>query len=206
MRIVLISDTHNRLHKIDVPHGDLLIHAGDLTGHGSLHEIVRVERELAALPHRHKVIIAGNHDFGFQREADAARSIIKSAIYLQDEAVTIEGLRIYGSPWQPWFLDWAFNHPRGESLKPIWDRIPADTDILVTHGPPRGHGDLCASGDRAGCPDLLDAIRRVRPRYHVFGHIHEGYGITQEGPTTCVNASCCTLEYKPTQAPIVIDI
>jgi Icc-related predicted phosphoesterase len=206
MRIVCISDTHNQLKKVSIPPGDLLIHAGDLTGRGSLQEIERADRELAALPHRHKVIIAGNHDFGFEREAAAARALIKSARYLQDEAITIEGLRIYGSPWQPWFFDWAFNWPRGESLKPMWDRIPEGIDLLVTHGPPFGHGDLCDHGGRAGCPDLLEAIRRVRPRYHVFGHIHEAYGVTQEGPTTCINASTCTLAYKPTQAPVVVDI
>lgn len=205
MRIVCLSDTHNQLHKIDVPPGDLLLHAGDLTGHGSLKEIARADRELAKLPHRHKVIIAGNHDFGFEREAEAARALIKSAIYLQDEAVTVEGLRIYGSPWQPWFFDWAFNWPRGESMKPKWELIPEGIDILITHGPPLGHGDLCNSGTRAGCPDLLEAIRRVRPRYHLFGHIHEGYGTTQEGATTCVNASNCDFDYKPIQPPIVID-
>lgn len=206
MRVVCISDTHNRLHKLVVPAGDLLIHAGDLTGHGSLKEIARADRDLAALPHRHKVIIAGNHDWGFQREPAAARALIKSALYLQDEAVTIAGLRIYGSPWQPWFFDWAFNHPRGESLQPIWDRIPAATDILITHGPPRGHGDRTIHGDPVGCPDLLQAIQRLRPRLHVFGHIHEGYGLTHEGPTTCVNASSCTVDYVPSNAPLVIDL
>jgi Icc-related predicted phosphoesterase len=205
MRVVCISDTHNRLHKLAVPPGDLLIHAGDLTGQGSLDEIAREHRAIAALPHRYKVIIAGNHDFGFERAPAEARALITSAIYLQDESVTIEGLRIYGSPWQPWFWDWAFNWPRGKSMKPIWDKIPEGTDILVTHGPPLGHGDRCVDGNLAGCPDLLDAIRRVKPRYHIFGHIHEGYGRTQEGPTTCVNASTCDFHYKPIQPAIVFD-
>lgn len=205
MRIVCISDTHNRLDKMKIPPGDLLLHAGDLTGRGSLDELRRFDQLLATLPHRHKVIIAGNHDWGFQREPAAARELIQSAVYLQDSEVTIQGLRIYGSPWQPWFLDWAFNGARGGSLKPIWDRIPAGIDILITHGPPLGHGDQLARGGRAGCPELLDAIRRVRPRYHIFGHIHEAYGITQEGVTTCINASSCDLRYQPVQPPVVID-
>lgn len=206
MRVVCISDTHNQLHKLAVPPGDLLIHAGDLTSHGSLREIGRADRALAALPHRHKVIIAGNHDWGFVREPAAARALIKSAIYLEDEAAVIEGLRLYGSPWQPWFFDWAFNYPRGASLKPVWDRIPESTDLLITHGPPQGHGDQTARGESVGCPDLTAAIRRLRPRLHVFGHIHEGYGVTQEGATTCINASSCTLSYQPINAPIVIDL
>lgn len=205
MRIVCISDTHNRLDKMQIPPGDLLLHAGDLTGRGSLDEIARADRALARLPHPHKVIIAGNHDWGFQREPDASRALIKSALYLQDEEATVAGLRIYGSPWQPWFFNWAFNHPRGESLKPIWDRIPAGIDILITHGPPLGHGDRVEAGGQVGCPDLLDAIRRIKPRYHLFGHIHEAYGITHEGPTTCINASSCDLHYKPVQPPIILD-
>ncbi len=206
MRIVCVSDTHGHLDEMDVPEGDLLLHAGDLTGHGSLPEIADANRALAGLPHRYKVIIAGNHDFGFERAPAAARALITSAVYLEDSGCEIEGLRLYGSPWQPWFFDWAFNSRRGESLKPVWDRIPAGIDILITHGPPRGHGDVVAhNGEPVGCPALLDAIRRIKPRYHIFGHIHEGYGITQEGPTTCINASSCNLKYRPIQPPVVFD-
>ena len=206
MRVVCISDTHNQLNKVSVPPGDLLIHAGDLTGHGSLKELRRADRDLAELPHRHKVIIAGNHDWAFVREPAAARASIKSAIYLEDEAVVIQGLRLYGSPWQPWFFDWAFNYPRGASLKPVWDRIPEATDILITHGPPLGHGDCTTRGSCVGCPDLAAALRRIKPRLHVFGHIHEGYGVTLEGPTTCINASVCRVDYAPLNPPIVIDL
>ena len=206
MRVVCISDTHNQLHKLDIPTGDLLIHAGDLTRRGSLMEVQEADRALSRLPHRHKIIIAGNHDWAFVREPAAARASITSAIYLEDEAVVIEGLRLYGSPWQPWFFDWAFNYPRGVSLKPVWDLIPETTDLLITHGPPRGHGDRPARGELVGCPDLTMAIQRIRPRIHVFGHIHEGYGITQEGPTTCINASSCMLNYIPLNKPIIIDI
>lgn len=205
MRIVLISDTHNQLHKVAVPDGDLLIHAGDCTDRGGPRELARFNRDLGALPHRHKVIIAGNHDFGFERTPAEARALLTSAIYLQDELCEIEGLRIYGAPWQPAFMDWAFNLPRGPALQERWDLIPSGLDILITHGPPRGHGDRLRIGESVGCDDLLAAIRRAQPRLHVFGHIHEGYGQTREGATLCVNASICDADYEVAQAPIVLD-
>ena len=206
MRVVCISDTHNQLPKLSVPDGDLLIHAGDATARGSLDEIARFDRDLGRLPHRHKVVIAGNHDWAFQKTPEAARALIKSAVYLEDEAVTLGGLRIYGSPWQPWFLDWAFNLARGPEIAAKWDLIPAGIDVLVTHGPPLGHGDFTTRGEAVGCADLLEAVRRVRPRLHVFGHIHEGYGMSDEGGCRMVNASSCTVAYKPTQPPLVIEI
>jgi predicted phosphohydrolase len=210
---VCISDTHNNLGKVSVPPGDILLHAGDLTGGGSLHEITRFASDLAGLPHERKVIIAGNHDFLFQVEPAAAKKALLQAgpgtIYLQDDATVLFGLKIYGSPWQPWFHDWAFNLPRGAERKKKWDLIPDDTDILMTHGPPHGIGDRTAGGELAGCEELRRAVReRVRPRYHVFGHIHEGYG-RQHDPEfdiDYINASICTLRYQPTNAPIVFEM
>lgn len=206
MRIVCLSDTHNQLHKVRVPDGDILIHAGDSTDRGGPRELRRFNQDLGALPHKHKIIIAGNHDFGFEREPAAARALITNATYLQDELCEVEGLRIYGSPWQPAFMDWAFNLPRGAPLKARWDRIPDGLDILITHGPPRGHGDLLRIGEAVGCDDLLAAIRRAQPRFHVFGHIHEGHGQTREGRTVCVNASICDADYHAVQEPIVIEL
>ena len=188
-----------------VPDGDLLVHAGDVSRAGELPEIEAFTAWFAAQPHRHKILIAGNHDFLFEREPERARRLVRGATYLLDEAVVIEGIRIWGSPWQPWFFDWAFNLQRGEEIREKWDRIPGDTDLLVTHGPPAGHGDVTAHGDAAGCADLLEAVRRVRPRLHVYGHIHEGYGITEADGTTFVNASNCDLGYEPVNPPIVLD-
>ena len=76
-------------------------------------------------------------------------------------------MKFYGSPWQPWFCDWAYNLARGEEIAAKWAAIPSDTDVLVTHGPPLGHGDLCSSGQRAGCLDLLERVHALRPRVHV---------------------------------------
>ncbi len=205
MRIVCISDTHNLCDGVKIPDGDLLIHAGDLTMQGKLDEIARAAAALRALPHRHKVVIAGNHDFGFERTPAQAVPLLAGLTYLQDSGVTIEGLRLWGSPWQPWFFDWAFNLQRGAELRDKWNLIPAGTDVLITHGPPDGHGDKNYSGDSVGCRELREAIRRVVPKLHVFGHIHEGYGTTWEGSTRCVNASLCDLVYRPANPPVVVD-
>jgi 3',5'-cyclic AMP phosphodiesterase CpdA len=138
MRIVCISDTHLRHEGWSVPAGDLLIHAGDLTRRGGLDEIAAADAWLGSLPHRHKVIVAGNHDFGFEQRPDEARARVRSALYLEDAAATVEGLRIWGSPWQPWFMDWAFNLRRGAEIRARWDLIPDGIDVLVTHGPRPG--------------------------------------------------------------------
>jgi predicted phosphodiesterase len=204
VRIVAISDTHGLHAGLQVPEGDILIHAGDLTGYGELGQVGEVNAFLGGLPHRHKVVIAGNHDFCLERQPREARATLTNCIYLQDAAVTLMGLHFYGSPWQPWFYDWAFNLQRGPEIRAKWDLIPAGTDVLVTHGPPWGHGDLTDRGERVGCQDLLEAVRRVRPALHLFGHIHEGYGLTREGGTVCVNASICDARYQPVNRPVVL--
>lgn len=206
MRIICLSDTHGLARGIVVPDGDLLVHAGDLSARGLAGEIAAEAAWLRSLPHRHKVVIAGNHDFLFERSPSTARALLDGLVYLEDSEATIAGLRVYGSPWQPEFCGWAFNLPRGEALRAKWDRIPGGIDLLLTHGPPKGHGDLTDYGEHVGCADLLDAVRRVKPRWHVFGHIHEGRGTTEEDGTVFVNASVCTASYRPTNSPIVIDV
>lgn len=190
--IVCVSDTHGRHGNVVVPDGDVLVHAGDLTYDGGFDDVSRFDDWLATLPHRYKVVVCGNHDWCFQRSPAEARRRLRHAVYLEDEAAVVEGLRFYGSPWQPWFLDWAFNLPRGPELAAKWAMIPDDTDVLVTHGPPAGVLDLTKRGDRTGCVDLLDRVRAVRPKLHVFGHIHEAAGVAREGDTLFVNASAYT--------------
>src|SRR5579859_3910979 len=177
MRAVFISDTHCKLAGIAVPDGDLLVHCGDATMGGSLKEWSVFAAVLSRLPHPHRVVIAGNHDILCQKDPATARSLLEGvATYLQDEEATIAGLRVYGSPWQPRFFNWAFNLDRGEPLRKVWAKIPSGLDLLVTHGPPHGIGDVTLQGTHAGCRDLLAAVRRARPRYHAFGHFHEGHG------------------------------
>jgi predicted phosphohydrolase len=187
--IVCVSDTHGHHDITEIPPGDILVHAGDLTMFGSLDEVAAFDAWLGTLPHPHKVVIAGNHDWCFQRFPDEARRRVKNAIYLEDSAATVAGLKFYGSPWQPWFLDWAFNLERGPELAAKWALIPADTDVLVTHGPPEGILDLTRRWVRVGDADLLARVRQVRPKLHVFGHIHEAAGVDESDGTLFVNAS-----------------
>lgn len=206
MRVVCLSDTHGRHGTIVVPDGDLLIHAGDSTKRGTRPEIEAFDAWLGGLPHRHKVVIAGNHDFGFEQDV-TARTWIRHAIYLQDEGAVIDGLRIWGSPWQPRFFDWAFNLDRGLALAAVWAKVPDGTDILVTHGPPRGILDRTFRGEHVGCDDLLrEVTERIRPRLHVFGHIHEDAGLIERDGIRFVNASACDLRYQAVQPPIVVDL
>lgn len=205
MRLVLISDTHMTHGRIDVPAGDILIHAGDSTKRGTAPQLREVAEFMAAQPHAHKVIIAGNHDFGLQEDLGLGRTLFGEA-YLCDAEARFGDVRVWGSPWQPWFYDWAFNLQRGEPLREKWDLIPEGTDVLVTHGPPQGILDRTVMGQDVGCEELLLAAMRVRPRVHVFGHIHEAYGTRRVGDTLFVNASTCTLAYQPDNAPIVVEL
>ncbi len=204
--VVAISDTHCLHEAIAVPDGDVLVHAGDFCSFGTIEEAQAFASFFRALPHPHKVIIAGNHDCCLERDDSLAPQLFSGCHYLFDSGARAAGLRFYGSPFQPWFLDWAFNLPRGKALADKWAQIPAGLDVLITHGPPRGVLDTTVSGDRAGCEDLAEAVGRSRPRVHIFGHIHEGWGTTAAGCTLFVNASICTFGYEPVNRAIVIDL
>ena len=206
-RIVCLSDTHNYHEQIDVPIGDILIHAGDATGRGTAREIAAFSEWFAALPHRFKIFVAGNHDWLFETDNPAARKLLDdSIVYLQDSAIVIKGLKIYGAPWQPRFYDWAFNLNRGREMAEKWRLIDINTDVLITHGPPFGILDETPAGDRAGCEELRKTIDRIRPRAHVFGHIHQGYGTTEKFGVNFFNASICDESYAPVNAPIMFDL
>ncbi len=203
MKIIVISDTHGLHWSLNIPVGDILVHAGDLTNRGILEEVREFNTFLGTLPHPHKIVIAGNHDFCFEENREACEEALTNSIYLQDQEITIDGVRFYGSPWQPWFYDWAFNLQRGPDIRAKWDLIPEGPDVLITHGPPFGIGDFTAQGDQAGCQDLLEVVEKIKPKVHIFGHIHEGYGITSSGATTFINASSCDQLYQPVNLPVV---
>lgn len=206
MKLIPIADTHGMHRSLEIPDGDVLIHAGDLTRHGMLDGVREFNDFLGTLPHPSKIIIAGNHDFCFEKDRKACEDILTNCIYLQDQEVVIDGVKFYGSPWQPWFYDWAFNLERGPGIRAKWDLIPKGIDILITHGPPYGIGDLTSRGENVGFQDLLEVIEEVMPRVHIFGHIHEGYGITSNGKTTFINASICDYLYQPINPPVVYNL
>ncbi|WP_028521930.1 metallophosphatase domain-containing protein [Runella limosa] len=190
MKIVCISDTHNLHRATAVPDGDILIHAGDITVAGDAREVADFNTWLGTLPHKHKVVVAGNHDFCFENSPQKTKALLTNAHYLQDSGVEIEGLFIWGSPVSPHYHDWAFNRKRGSEIRRHWKLIPPHTDLLITHCPPFGILDTSDRGSHEGCRDLLDVLQqRVRPRLHVFGHIHEAHGYTTIGTTQYVNAS-----------------
>ncbi|MCM8542529.1 MAG: metallophosphatase domain-containing protein [Lentisphaeraceae bacterium] len=198
MKFTVISDTHNKHSSLDLGSGDVLLHCGDFSGRGTSQQIIHFNEWINQQDFKYKVVIAGNHDFMFENDPEAAQKLLTDVIYLQDSFIEIEGIKIYGSPWQPWFFDWAFNLKRGKELADKWAMIPEDTDILLTHGPPSGIGDITSRGDHAGCEDLLVRVKQIKPKFHCFGHIHEHSGQWQIDDTTYINASICDLAYNPT--------
>jgi Icc-related predicted phosphoesterase len=215
MKITLISDTHT-LHKNITPDligGDILIHAGDIMNSG--HRVQEVGEFCEWFDsidnYKTKIFIAGNHDRMFQYNSELVMDIIdsyKSITYLQDSFVIVDGLKIYGSPWQPEFFNWAFNLPRdGEELKAKWDLIPSDVDILITHGPAYGFVDqVKGKEEHLGCKLLSKRIEEVKPRIHVCGHIHSGNGITLTNDTSYFNASVLDERYYYAHKPLDISL
>lgn len=224
MKIVAISDTHCQLDKITLPEGDILLHAGDLTYRGTLNEMATQFYDLGQHGKKFKKTIAvcGNHDWLGEREPNTVRMLAEEngVTWLQDSGVILdpdgswyplmdpkaEGLKIYGSAWTPEFCEWAFNLDRNDgSLEEAWDRIPEGIDILLTHGPSWGNLDDSYEGP-LGCRALKSAIERVKPKLHVFGHIHHAYGqkVGADG-ITYVNASTCNEQYDPINPPMVIE-
>jgi Icc-related predicted phosphoesterase len=206
LRLVCMSDLHNISPDFQVPDGDILIIAGDVCGYGTRRELEIFDDFLSRQGHAYKLLIAGNHDWPYARlPLEEAKGLVKNAVYLQDNGIEIGGLKFWGSPWQPWFLSWAFNLPRGPQLAEIWAKIPDDIDVLITHTPPYGILDN-VEGDNVGCEDLAKALKRIRPKVHVFGHIHEGYGRVERDGTIYVNASLRNEFYHLVNEPIVIDL
>ncbi len=210
MKLVCISDTHNKLAKINLPPGDLLVISGDILGNGSMVELIQFNHVAGLIKDKYKhgiLLIAGNHDIIFEDDYGLAKSLIPNvSYYLQDNLVEIDGLKFYGAPWQPRFYDWAFNVDRGPKIKEKWDLIPDGVDVLITHGPPYGILDVSSRDEMIGCQDLLDAVLRVKPKVHIFGHNHFGYGIKEFNGTTFINASSCNEKYLPINPPIEIEV
>jgi Icc-related predicted phosphoesterase len=209
MKILFISDTHGQHRKLkNLPQADLLIHSGDVSRRGEDHEIEDFIRWFSQLDFQYKIFIAGNHDFYFEDETvnRVQKMLPQNTYYLCDTGVTIEGISFWGSPITPTFFNWAFNRDRGKEIAKYWNKIPESTDILITHGPPFGILDQTQSGLHVGCESLLKKVKSIKPQYHLFGHIHEAYGVYESAQTTFINGSILDENYVITNQPIVLNL
>lgn len=218
MKLTFISDTHGMHENLpSLPGGDVLIHAGDISEKGYTHEVKKFLKWFDTVRgYDHKIFIAGNHDFLFEQQERLAKEIVDefdSVTYLFDESVEVytpdyeSKVKIYGSPWQPRFYNWAFNVDRdSDELENIWKRMPDDVDILVTHGPPKKILDLNSHDNyHCGCERLEKVIWKKDPKLHVFGHIHEGYGWMSKMKTHFFNASSVDKSYNMVNEPFNIE-
>jgi predicted phosphohydrolase len=208
LKIVAISDTHCRHKSVKLPKGDLLIHAGDISYKGQRTEVADFLQWFAQQPFAHKIFIAGNHDFYFEKThaSDLKAIVPEGVVYLQDSGVVIDGITIWGTPVTPWFYDWAFNRHRGGAIAKHWNLIPPETNLLITHGPAFGILDTVLNGSHVGDKDLLKRVQEIKPAAHVFGHVHESYGRLKKGSTRFINASVLNEKYELVNPPVVFDL
>ena len=210
MDITFISDTHGLHGRLKLNPGTVLIHSGDVTEYGSEDEVADFLFWFSKQPFAYKVFIAGNHDLFLEECTPAKRKkmIPSDIIYLQNSGIEIKGLKFWGSPVTPYFLGMAFNARQGKEIRKVWDKIPARTDILITHGPPKTVLD-CG----VGCEELLQKVNKIKPAIHCFGHAHGQNGIETINGTAFINASLVncpdpikSAEYKVVGKPIIYKI
>lgn len=207
MKMLCISDTHCKQNRLVIPECDVLIISGDVCSSGDIWQfenfIKWLSRESSSF--RKAFLIAGNHDWCLMNQKNLALEVLKSTLddkveYLEDSECIFDGIKFYGSPWQPTFFNWAFNLPRGKKLHDVWDNIPHDTNVLITHGPPFGIGDM-VNNNHVGCIDLMNRVSKLDELFlHVFGHVHSGNGcyISDAIPNVnFCNASICDELYNP---------
>lgn len=213
MRIVAISDTHGFHREVVVPDGDVLVHAGDITMDGEIDVVADFVGWLASLPHRHKIVVPGNHDRCFdisQSKYDGssiARFDRPGLHLLMDASRTLEvrgeEFKVYGAPWVPNLKGWAFWDRNYDKF----DRAPRDVDLLVTHGPPLGIRDDNIFDTHFGSRHIARYLNHCpMVRAHVFGHVHQGYGMGKRGEILFVNACTCDRQYDPMNPPLVFDL
>lgn len=199
MNITAISDTHGKHKQLDLDGGDLLIHAGDIEARNGW-DLRNFCKWFEKQDYKHKIFVAGNHDFYLQRPD--CRDIIDNhdIIYIQDFQIEIEGIKIWGSPWSLPFMNWAFMKPEN-GLNDIYEQIPEDTDIVINHGAPKHILDRTVSGIHTGIEFLVEHVVRVSPDYCIFGHIHECYGTAKHLGTQYINASVLDENYNLVNKP-----
>jgi Icc-related predicted phosphoesterase len=219
--IVCISDTHTYHRRVTVPEGDILVHAGDFCGRGDPLEVGHFLDWMESLPHKVKIAVPGNHDICVANDLEVREEFKNSGIHLLiDRAYTdpASGLKFYGVPWTPDFFpdNWAFQYSHINCTpEAIWARVPDDTDILISHGPPFGCADQITPifSQHLGSKPMRDRIEELKMnlRHVICGHIHGGYGrhcadLTDPGGVEVINASINTESYMPTNEPIVLKV
>lgn len=211
-KVVFFSDTHCYHESVTVPECDILCFAGDFSSTGKPNEVLSFLNWFSVQPAEHLVFIAGNHDITFESSPKFKERILgmepyKNIHYLETSGITLCGLNIWGAPYTPEFGNWAFM-PTKKELQQIWAKIPENTDVLLTHGPPYGILDTVSfTGEHAGCLDLLDAVLKIRPALHCYGHIHQQpQQIIESNETKFCNVAICDDRYNPTGKPVVIEI
>lgn len=205
VRLVLMGDTHELHRECDLPDGDILIHTGDFSMMSrSFAAIEDFDEWLGELPHRFKLVVPGNHEFAL--EDSARRGLISNARLLINESVEVMGLKIWGSPVTP-LCGAAFGLISDRDRARLYNQIPEDTDIVVTHGPPYGVLDQApSSGHHEGCHQLLAAMQRVKPRLHVFGHVHGCFGRMDTPETLFANVALLGSDGSLSNQPVVLQM
>jgi len=212
MKLICISDTHGDHQGVNLPDGDVLVHAGDITSHGTENDFVDFLSWFESQPHPHKVFVAGNHDRYLEQSTAAAEKLVLDTdiTWLNDSGTTIDGVRFWGSPITLRFHDWAFMREPGDDINQHWKLLPSDTDVLITHGPPHGILDhvkrLDGSEEQTGCPLLLERILSIQPKVHIFGHIHEEYGSIRRNDIDFLNVSTMNQSYRIANDPVVYEL
>lgn len=212
LKWICISDTHGDHDRVSLPAGDVLIHSGDLTGHGTKEETQAFFHWFGIQAFKHKICVAGNHDAFIEQDPAACQKMASNAgvKLLNDTGCTIDGVSIWGSPITPRFYHWSFMRDPGADIEAHWNLIPTQTDILITHGPAYGILDQVdrESGDKehTGCPSLLKKIQEIKPKFHVFGHIHEDYGRVERGGVSHCNVSTMNKHYQICNDPQVLQL
>lgn len=212
-KLCFISDTHGRHEQVKVPKCDLLIHCGDFSNMGYLHECESFLSWFSGCPAREKIFIAGNHDKSYQEEPWIKEQTLNQwpeIHYLENSGINLFGLNIWGSPYSLAFYDWAFQIRRdNEYATAFWSQIPKDTNILITHGQPYGvHDTSVYEGPNKHLGDswLLARIEEVKPEIYCGGHFHQNWGKQKIDNITYINATSCDENLKAVNKPIVMEI
>lgn len=207
LKCMHMSDTHDTFQDISmlVPEGtDIVFITGDVTYHGKPEELNRLKVYLIKMlkKSKHVVMTVGNHEKGCEANPQLWIDSMKEigVKLLMHEAIEVEGYKVFGSPWTPWFGGWAYNYHRSIGYE-MWEKIPMDTELLLTHGPPYGILDY-VHGEKVGCINLFNKINNLTElKYHMFGHIHETHGEAQYKGIQFLNSSIMNGDYRFVNKP-----